>query len=411
MRTSLDSSWVNPVGSATRRVARRSDRSESAGEEHVINRPGASDLAPVRRVQLAELYRRSSPTIYDVATAAGVAPSTVSRAFSKPGRVNPGTVEHVRAVAKTIGYQRRYRDVPLLPDRTPMIGVLVSDVTDPVIAELICGAESAAAEANYTMLLSRCQSLEQGRTDDLDRILSNVEGVVLANPRVAESVVLAIDERVPLVVLDRAQRGVSRVVINQSQGAHLAAEHLSGLGHLRVSYLACPERSWSDSVRWHALQNAAADLHISIRRLGPFVPGLGFGRQVAAEVARSRSSAVITFNDQLALGVIHGLTAAGGRVPDDVSVVGFDDIPAASSATPSLTTIAPPTRAQGVVAVHHLLSIIRGARAPLNEPIVLPVHLVARESSAPSPVSSRQYRPSRSLVQGRNRRLDEVGSA
>ena len=133
-----------------------------------------------------------------------------------------------------------------------MIGVLVSDVTDPVRAELICGAESAAAEANYAMVLSRCRDLEQGRTQALESMLGNVEGVVLANARVAESVVAAISERVPLVVLDRARTGVPSVVTNQSQGAQLAVEHLSRLGHHSISYLAGPDR-WSD----HAVAGAA----------------------------------------------------------------------------------------------------------------------------------------------------------
>lgn len=381
------------------------------GEEHVINRPDVSDLAMVPPSQLSVLSRRLSPTIYDVASAAGVAPSTVSRAFSRPGRVNAETVEHVRAVARAIGYQRRDRSLPRPPKSLAMIGVLVSDVTDPVIAELICGAESAAAEANYTMLLKRCRDLEQGRTEALDNLLFNVEGVVLANARVAESVVAAIGERLPLVVLDRVQTGVPSVVTNQSQGAHLAVEHLSRLGHHTISYLAGPEKSWSDGFRWHALQSAAADFRVSLHRLGPFVPTLGGGCQVVAELARSRSSAVITYNDHLALGMIHRLTAAGRRVPDDVSVVGFDDIPAARLTTPSLTTIAAPNRAQGVVAVHHLLSIVKGTRARLNEPTVLPVQLVVRESSAPAPASSRQVRPSRSNGRDRNRRLDAPVSA
>lgn len=390
-----------------------------AGEEHVINRPGASDLAMVAPRQLSALSRRLSPTIYDVATAAGVAPSTVSRAFSRPGRVNAETVEHVRAVAEAIGYQRRDRSLPEPPKSLAMIGVLVSDVTDPVIAEFICGAESAAAEANYTMLLSRCRDLEQGRTEALDSMLGNVEGVVLANARVAESVVAAIAERVPLVVLDRAQAGVPSVVTNQSQGAHLAVEHLSRLGHHSISHLAGPDR-WSDSLRWQALQSAAAEMRVNLRRLGPFAPTLGGGCQAVAELARSGSSAVITANDHLALEMIHQLTAAGRRVPDDLSVVGFDDIPAARLMSPSLTTIAAPNRAQGIVAVHHLLSIIKGTRPHRTEATVLPVRLIARESSAwwggrrrrsMPPASSHQNLLAGSLVRDRNRSLGAPSSA
>jgi DNA-binding LacI/PurR family transcriptional regulator len=324
--------------------------------------------------------RRATPTIYDVARAAGVAPSTVSRAFSRPGRVNPETEEHVRAIARSIGYQGRLPRNPAL-ENLPMIGVLVSDVTDPAVAEFICGAESAAAEANYTILLSRCQAVEQGETEALDHILGNAEGVVLANPRIAESVVAAIGVRWPLVVLDQASAGAPSILTNQSQGAHLAAEHLAGLGHHSISYVAGPEKSWADGSRWHALQNAAADLNLDIRRLGPFMPTVSGGCEAAGELVRTRTSAVITYNDYLALGVIHRLTKAGMRVPDDVSVVGYDDIPAARLVTPSLTTVAAPTRAQGIVAVHHLLSIIKGARPRSDEPTVLPVQLIARESS------------------------------
>jgi LacI family transcriptional regulator len=130
-----------------------------------------------------------------------------------------------------------------------MIGVLVSDIADPAVAEFIRGAESAAAEANYTMLLSRGKAAEQGQTEALERILGNVDGVVLANPRIAESVVTAIGDRWPLVVLDRVSAGVPSILTNHSQGARLAAEHLSGLGHQSISYVAGPGKSWADLSR------------------------------------------------------------------------------------------------------------------------------------------------------------------
>ncbi len=263
-----------------------------------------------------------------------------------------------------------------------MIGVLVADVTDPTVAEFVCGAESAAAEANYTMLLSRCQVLEQGQTQTLDHLLGNVDGVVVANPRIADPVIAAIGERWPVVTLERAAAGGPSVLANHSQGAHLAAEHLSSLGHQNISYVAGPVRSWADGSRWHALQNAAADLHLHVRRLGPFMPTVGGGCDAAAQLAITRTSAVITYNDYLALGMMHRLAQDGIRVPDEVSIVGFGDIPAARLVTPSLTTIAAPTRAQGVVAVHYLLTIIKGARPLSDKPTVLPVRLITRHSSA-----------------------------
>jgi DNA-binding LacI/PurR family transcriptional regulator len=112
------------------------------------------------------------------------------------------------------------------------------------------------------------------------------------------------------------------------------------------------------------------------------MPTVAGGCDAAAELARARTSAVITYNDYLALGVMHRLTRKGIRVPDEVSIVGYGDIPAARLVTPSLTTITAPTRAQGIVAVHHLLSIIKGARPHSDEPTVLPVQLNTRDSSA-----------------------------
>ena len=167
--------------------------------------------AAVARQDVRASHRRLTPTIYDVARAAGVAPSTVSRTFSRPGRVNPETADHVRAIAKSIGYRGRAPRHPHEYDNLPMIGVLVADSTDPVAAEFVCGAESAAAEANYTMLLSRCQVMEHGETESLDQIFGGVQGIVVANPRIPESVIDAIGDRWPLVVLDRTASGLPSV--------------------------------------------------------------------------------------------------------------------------------------------------------------------------------------------------------
>jgi len=138
-----------------------------------------------------------------------------------------------------------------------------------------------------------------------------------------------------VVVLDRMSAGVPSVLANHSQAEHLDAEHLSGLGHQHISYVAGPVKSWADGSRWHALQNAAADLHLQVCRLGPFMPTVGGGCDAAAELTRTRTSAVVTFNDYL---LIHRLARDGIRVPDEVSIVGYGDIPAARLVTPSSTT-------------------------------------------------------------------------
>jgi LacI family transcriptional regulator len=135
-------------------------------------------------------------------------------------------------------------------------------------------------------------------------------------------------------------------------------------------------------VRWRSLRDAAADLGLQTRRIGPYRPSVPGGEQAATDFVRKPSTAILAYNDQLAIGIIRGLTATGTVVPDDVSIIGFDNIFAADLVTPRLTTIAAPLHALGGTAVHNLLAIINGARSRAAEPMVLPTKLVERASTA-----------------------------
>jgi LacI family transcriptional regulator len=172
------------------------------------------------------------------------------------------------------------------------------------------------------------------------------------------------------------------VVPDSALGLRRVAEHLAGLGHESVTYVAGPEASWADGMRWSSLRDAAAALQLVVRRIGPFAPDIA-GGVAAAEVLRaSPTSAVIAYNDQLAIGLIRGLTAHGVRVPRDVSVIGFDNIPAADLVTPGLTTVAAPLRLEGAAAIRQVLAMIDGAPTRAGAPAVLPVKLVVRGSTA-----------------------------
>lgn len=326
--------------------------------------------------------RSRPPTIYDVATAAGVAASTVSRAFSRPGRVNFETAERIRKVAADLGYRTNPLARALPTGRTSMIALVISDITNPFYNEIIRGAQSAAAGADYTMLLADAQESDRREREALDRALPIVEGVVLATSRMSDSTIRMIAKQKAMIVLNRAVSDVPSVVTDNPRGIRRAVEHLAELGHHTITYVAGPEASWADGVRWRSLREAVMELELQCRRIGPFPPTVPGGNQAAVELAQHPTSAAIAYNDQIAIGLIRGLVAVGARVPADVSVIGFDNIFAADLITPRLTTVAAPLRSQGVTAVRNLLAIVGGARPRTGEPVVLPVKLVVRDSTA-----------------------------
>ena len=323
-----------------------------------------------------------SVTIYDVAAAAGVSPSTVSRAFSRPGRVSASTAERIRRIAADMGYRIHSSSQAQPIGHTSIIALVVADVTNPFYNEIVGGAESALAEADFTMLLANTHGsgpLERGA---LERVIPVVEGIVLATTIMPDSAIRMIAKQRPTVVLNRAVSDVPSIVTDIPGGTRRAVEHLAELGHHTITYAAGPEESWTDGMRWRALRQAALDLRLQGRRIGPFDATVTGGAHAADELVRHPTSAVITYNDQMAIGLIRRLTHLRVGVPDKVSVIGFDNIFPAELVTPPLTTLAAPLRAMGAAAVRTLLAMIHGAHPRIGDPTVLPVRLVVRESTA-----------------------------
>jgi LacI family transcriptional regulator len=191
------------------------------------------------------------------------------------------------------------------------------------------------------------------------------------------SIRLAARQR-PVIVLNRVVSDVPSVVTDNAYGMRCAVEHLVARGHDRITYLAGPEASWADGVRWRALRESATGLQI--RRLGPHPPTVAGGAQAARGI--EPGTAVIAFNDLMALGLIRALSARRIGVPRAVSVIGFDNIFAAELVTPALTSVAAPLHEMGNAAVRTLISVIAGAAPRVTEPVSLPTRLVVRASTA-----------------------------
>jgi LacI family transcriptional regulator len=299
--------------------------------------------------------------------------------------VNAQTAERIRHAAEQLGYRTNPLARATSTGRTSMIAVIISDITNPFYFGIIRGAQAAAAEVGYTMLLADAQESDVLEREALDRALPTVEGIVLASSRMSDSAIHMTAKQKPMMVLNRAVADVPSLVTDNPGGVRRAVEHLAQLGHRSITYLAGPEASWADGVRWRSLVDVAKENGVHARRVGPNAPTVAGGEQAAAALTNSWSTAFLAYNDQVAIGFMRRLVAGGTKVPEQVSVVGFDNIFAADLVTPPLTTVAAPLHILGTTAVRNLLAIINGATPRASEPLVLPVHLVERGSTGPAP--------------------------
>jgi len=322
-------------------------------------------------------------TIYEVAAAAGVSPSTVSRTFSRPGRVSVRTADHVRAVAAELGYREEsvFRLTAAARHRT--IGVAISDVTNPFYFGILRGAEAQAIRSDYTLLVADAQESGAREQHNLDRLLPLVDGLIVASSRMSDTVLRSVSKSHPVVVLNRYVGGLPSVVPDSGHGMKQAIAHLLQLGHNSVHYLAGPDSSWISGTRWLAVRAAAQSMGFSAHRLGPVLPTVEGGASAVNQIMSHHCQAVICFNDLIAMGLMRSLSRKGLRVPDDLSIIGCDNIFASDLVTPGLTTIAAPMGVLGDTAVKNIVAMLGGAMPRLSAPITVPVKLIIRNSTGP----------------------------
>lgn len=328
-------------------------------------------------------------TIHDVAREAGVAASTVSRAFSDPRRLSPETREHVAEVAERMGYRPNPIARALPRGKTLMLALLVPDITNPYFFGLIRGAERQAAAAGYTLVLADTGESADTERAHFERLLRGVDGFVLASSRLSNERIRALTSGHTVVLVNRTVRELPCVVVDNGQGMRQGIEHLASFGHRSVAYLAGPSVSWSDRVQWRALQTAGRRLGVAVRRLGPFHPTMAGGTAAADAALGSEATAIVAFNDLLAIGVLERLHDRGIVVPKEISVLGSDDIFGADFCHPRLTTLRSDTERAGRAAVDLLLAALAQPQPAAARRVVLPTELRVRESTGAVPTTAR----------------------
>src|SRR3954464_11595416 len=230
--------------------------------------------------------RPRAVTLQDVAREAGVAVSTASRALSAPERVNVTTREHVQAVARALGYRPNRLAQALPTGRTGTLAVLVPDITNPHNFGLVRGVEAQARAAGSMVIIADTQGRPEVEGAHLDRLMSSVDGFVLASSRLPDADLRALAERSPVVLFNRRVEGLASVATDSADGSRQIIEHLVALGHRSLAYLSGPRAAWSDAERWRARSEHAEVGGARIVRCGPFEPTLD-GGPAAADVGMS----------------------------------------------------------------------------------------------------------------------------
>mgnify|MGYP001086816112 CR=1 FL=1 len=331
-------------------------------------------------------------SIKGIAQAAGVSHSTVSRALSDSPLVKAETKARVRRLAQEMGYSPDAIARSLVLKQTRTVGVVVTTITDPFVAEVMQGVEDTAQRNGYSVMLASSASDPQRELAAVEMLRAKrVDSVIVTSSRVG-ALYLEHLERigVPLVLInshsEQSGRYTFSVSVNNRHGGHLATAHLIQLGHRRIAYVSGLAGHSDDAER-------VAGYHQALDEAGlPFDPGLvipGNGRLEGGEQAfqvlaglSEPPTAVFCYNDMTAIGVIAAARQAGLSVPGDMSVVGFDDIPVAARFSPALTTVAQPQRGMGQQAMNMALALIAAgeATAPFSN-IVIQGELIVRESS------------------------------
>jgi LacI family transcriptional regulator len=327
--------------------------------------------------------------IAEIARRANVSTATVSRTLNQSGPVKATTARKVWRAVTALNYYPNSHARTLVSGRSRLIGLIVSDITNPFFPELIRTFEDLAAQKQHDLLLTSTDYDTSRMTTCLRRMLERkVDGVAMMTSEMDMNLIKELSKRsVPIVFMDVGQIGprMSHVSIDYGNGIRQAVEHVVELGHKSIGFISGPldlhsartrQQAFVDGMRHHAIP-----LDRRLVREGTHTADGGEKAMKELLKLSKLPTAVVCSNDWTAIGALHAIHAAGLRVPDDVSLVGFDDIPLTSYTTPTLTTIRMSARDVGATAFQALFSLI-GEEHLEGDVYQVPTRLVVRESTA-----------------------------
>jgi LacI family transcriptional regulator len=346
---------------------------------------------PRKKSQKASNLRRPSVSIRDVAKRAAVSIATVSRAVNGITSVDPELAKRVWKAVEEVGYVPNPQARALVSGRSRMLGLIVSEITNPFFPELVQEFENLAVAQGYEVMIGST-NYDPVRTELLIRrmLQRNVDGVAVMTFGIEEDLIKKlVESEFPLVFVDAGPKlpNIRVLKVNYGEGIREAVQHLAALGHRTIAFISGPLRLRSAVLRRDAFLTSMAELGLKAPA-GHIVEGdhtmEGGIAAIERLVAHAQlPTAIVCSNDMTAIGVLHGLYRTTHKVPDDISVVGFDDIHLAQFMLPPLTTVQMSCKHLAAAAVQALRAGIEPdhPRAGQKEwPI--PTHLVVRQTSA-----------------------------
>jgi LacI family transcriptional regulator len=363
---------------------------------------------PDVRSTIRRRNRAAAATIHDVAARAGVSVATVSRVLNGKELVREETSRHVRAAAKSLRYVPNVAARSLSIRRSQTIGIVLPDVHGEFFSEVIRGIDLAARAQGYHILVSGSHSDAAQMLDVVDTMRGRVDGLVVMAPDVTLAPLDELRARaMPVVLLNSATANGDAITIDNYGGARAMMRHLHELGHARIAFVRGPQHNADARERLrgyrYAMRGMAATSIKALECNGDFTEESGFAAGGRLAELTPRPTAVFAANDSMAVGVLASLIAAGVKVPDEMTVVGFDDIPIARYVNPPLTTIRVDIAELGKCAFALLLDAIGNPthHAPRHDRVATTL-IVRKSCGAPKPQPKQNTQPHRA-ARGRKR--------
>lgn len=335
--------------------------------------------------------RKSTPTIRDVANYVGVHHSTVSRALNpdQKRKISPAVAREIEKAAEKLGYYPNIAASSLKLNKSFAVGVLIPDITNPVFPPMIRGIQDVAEANGYTVITTSTDDDVEKERDAFKMMRGrSVDGIIIATAYLDDPIVdVCIDEHIPFVLVNRTVRSanVNAVIVDEAFGVGAALDHLVGLGHTLIAHVAGQAHTSTGCERLKAFQDYMKihDLDATLmQRTEKFTIEEGFSACEKLLKRGTMFTAILASNDLIAMGCIDALNKVGKRVPEDVSVIGGNDIPFLSRMVPALTTNRIPKYEMGYQAASLLLDLIDGIdRIPVI--IRMQPNLVVRNSTGP----------------------------
>ncbi len=329
----------------------------------------------------------NKPTIYDIAREANVSIATVSKVINGIGRVSDATRKRVLQIVADLNFEPNVVASALAGGNTRTIGLLLPDVNNPYFSEIVRGAEDEAFGCGYSVLI--CNTDHNAKKEhEYIRTLrqKQMDGIAIATGSTpAQTIEELVEGKIPVVLLSRSIEGtsVATVAVDSYAGGRLAAEYLISLGHKAVGYLSEPLTVTSSVERLRGFQEVMDEQGRTTVLPSDYGFGITTGQRMAAQLlSNPEITALFGANDQLAVGALQACREMGRKVPEQISVVGFDDTVFAKIVTPTLTTVAQPMYQLGAQTLRLLIEAIETGVQPTKS-IVFPPELMIRESAGP----------------------------